>query len=69
MPEGCALIIDRLIEERRKRGMTQKELADAVKLSQAVIGRLESKRHVPQLDTLLKVAEALGCELELVSHI
>ena len=69
MPEGCALIIDRLIEERRKRGMTQKELADAVKLSQAVIGRLESKRHVPQLDTLLKVAGALGCELELVSHI
>lgn len=63
MPEKCTAIIDRLIEERRKRGMTQKELADAVKLPQATIGRLESKKHTPQLDTLLKIADALGCEI------
>ena len=42
--------------------MTQKELAEAASLTQSVIARLESKRAIPQLDTLMKVAEALGCD-------
>lgn len=66
MPEKCAALIDRLIEERHRQGMTQKELASAASLTQSVIARLESKKAMPQLDTLLKVAGALGCELEIV---
>ncbi len=66
MPEKCACIIDALIEQRRSQGMTQKELAQAASLTQSVIARLESKKATPQLDTLLKVADALGCELEIV---
>ncbi|MBR5460679.1 MAG: helix-turn-helix transcriptional regulator [Clostridia bacterium] len=67
MPEDCSRIIDRLIEERHNRGMTQKELAEATKLTQSVIARFESKKATPQLDTLLKVTQALECELEIVS--
>ncbi len=66
MPEKCSHIIDMLIEQRRSRGMTQKELAQATSLTQSVIARLERKKATPQLDTLLKVADALGCELEIV---
>ena len=66
MPENCSAIIDRLIERRRSQGMTQKDLAEAASLTQSVIARLESKRAIPQLDTLLKVVSALGCELEVV---
>lgn len=66
MPEKCAAIIDMLIERRHNQGMTQKELAEAASLTQSVIARLESKRAMPQLDTLIKVAEALGCDLKLV---
>ena len=66
MPENCAVIIDRLIEQRHHRGMTQKDLAKAANLTQPVIARLESKKAMPQLDTLLKVAAALGCNLEVV---
>ena len=66
MPESCAALIDRLTEERRREGMTQRELAKACGLTQSVIARLESKKTVPNLDTLLKVASALGCELEIV---
>lgn len=66
MPEKCAAIIDMLIERRHNQGMTQKELAEAAFLTQSVIARLESKRAMPQLDTLMKVAEALGCDLKLV---
>ena len=68
MPERCTQIIDRLIEERCKRGMTQRDLAEAVRLPQSAIGRLESKKHSPQLDTLVKVAAALGCEIAIVSN-
>ena len=60
-------IIDRLIEERHSRGMTQKELAQAANLTQSVIARLEKKKVIPQLDTLLKVAMALECDLKIVS--
>ena len=66
MPEKCAAIIDMLIERSHNQGMTQKELAEAASLTQSVIARLESKRAMPQLDTLMKVAEALGCDLKLV---
>lgn len=66
MPENCTAIIDRLIEERHNKGMTQKDLAKAASLTQSVIARLESKKATPQLDTLLRVAAALGCDLEVV---
>lgn len=66
MSEQCAAIIDTLIKCRHEQGMTQKELAEAASLTQSVIARLESKKAVPQLDTLIKVAEALGCDLKIV---
>lgn len=65
VPEKCAAIIDMLIERRRIQGMTQKELAKAASLTQSVIARLESKRAMPQLNTPMKVAEALECDLKL----
>ncbi len=66
MPENCANIIDMLIEQRHSHGMTQQDLAKAACLTQSAIARLESKRVVPQLDTLLKVAAALDCDLTVV---
>lgn len=66
MPENCAYIIDLLIEQRHNQGMTQKELAEAACLTQSVIARLESKKSMPQLNTLLKVANALNCEFAIV---
>lgn len=68
MPESCTLIIDKLIEERHKKGLTQKELAQATNLTQSVIARFESKKNTPQLDTLLKIATALGLSLTLISE-
>ena len=53
MSENCIAIIDRLIEERRNKGMTQNDLAKAACLTQSVIARLESKKTIPQLDTLM----------------
>ena len=66
MSESCNAIIDQLIAERHRQGKTQKQLAEDAQLTQSVIARLESKKAVPQLDTLLKVASALGCNLSII---
>ena len=66
MSESCTAIIDQLIAERRRQGKTQKQLAEDAHLTQSVIARLESKKAVPQLDTLLKVAAALDCNLAII---
>ncbi len=66
MPDMCVSIIDKLIHLRKEKGLTQRELAKAANLAQPAIARLESKSTTPKLDTLLKVAAALGCNLEVV---
>lgn len=66
MSESCTVIIDQLIAERHRQGKTQKQLAEDANLTQSVIARLESKKAVPQLDTLLKVAAALDCNLAII---
>ncbi len=67
MSENCASIIDILIERRKEKGMTQQELAKATQLTQSVIARMENKKTVPQLDTLLKIVAALDCNLKVIS--
>lgn len=69
MPDECIALIDRIVEERHRAGMTQQELAKAAGLTQPVIARLESKRARPQIDTLYRVLNALGCTLQVVSSI
>lgn len=66
MSDACSVIIDRLIEQRHSRGMTQAALSKAAGIAQPALARLESKKATPQLDTLLKVAAALDCSLEVV---
>lgn len=66
MSDNCTTLIDQLIAERHRQGKTQRELAQDAQLTQSVIARLESKKATPQLDTLLKVAAALGCNLAIV---
>lgn len=68
MPDSCVAIIDELIKRRKAKGLTQKELAKTANLAQSAIARFESKAATPQLDTLLKVATALECNLEIVPN-
>jgi len=66
MPDNCAAVIDELVAIRKERGLTQAQLAEAAALAQSAIARLERKAAIPQLDTLLKVAAALGCDIAVV---
>ena len=46
---------------RKERGLSQAELARQVGCSQAAICKLESGENNPSLETLVKLAQVLGC--------
>jgi ribosome-binding protein aMBF1 (putative translation factor) len=58
-----AQIADRVAERRKELGLSQAELADLVATTQSAIARLESGGRPPRIDTLLRIAQALDCEL------
>jgi transcriptional regulator with XRE-family HTH domain len=59
-----AKIADEVAEQRRTRGLSQQELADLCGTTQSAIARLEAGGRPPRIDTLLRIANALDCELD-----
>jgi DNA-binding XRE family transcriptional regulator len=58
------LAIARQVKQARQRKkLTQEQLAEKADTAQAVIARIE-KGKIPKLDLLNKVAQALGCRLD-----
>ncbi|MBA2462099.1 MAG: helix-turn-helix transcriptional regulator [Actinobacteria bacterium] len=55
---------ERIAEERARRGLSQRDLAELTGTTQSAVSRLEGGGRVPRLDTLLRVANALDCALE-----
>lgn len=58
-----AAIADQVVDQRRRRRLSQTELAELVGTTQSAIARLESGGRPPRIDTLQRIAEALDCEL------
>ena len=58
-----AQIADRVIERRTAMGFSQRELAELCGTTQSAIARLERGGRPPRIDTLLRIAEALQCDL------
>ena len=58
-----AALAARVAEQRRDRGLSQRELADLCGTTQSAIARVERGVRPPRLDTLLRIAGALDCEL------
>jgi transcriptional regulator with XRE-family HTH domain len=52
----------RLATIRKERGLTQRGLALAAGVSQALVAELESGKHPPSNASLAKIAQALGTE-------
>jgi ribosome-binding protein aMBF1 (putative translation factor) len=56
-------IAEQVADRRRALGLSQAELAELVATTQSAIARLESGGRPPRIDTLLRIANALDCEL------
>jgi len=60
-----AQIAEQVAERRRELGLSQAELAHVCGTTQSAIARLESGGRPPRIDTLLKLAHALDCDLHI----
>jgi ribosome-binding protein aMBF1 (putative translation factor) len=58
-----AQIAEQVVEQRRARGLSQQELAALCGTTQSAIARFERGGRPPKIDTLMRIAEALDCEL------
>ena len=67
MPDDYYIrVIDSIVEARKKKGLTQKELAAACGLTQSVIARIERKKSIPTVATLCKIVYALDSTIQIV---
>jgi DNA-binding XRE family transcriptional regulator len=58
-----AQIADKVSARRQELGLSQQQLARLVGTTQSSIARLERGGRPPRIDTLLKIADALECDL------
>lgn len=58
-------MVSDIVKRRKILGLTQDEVAKKAGLSQAQIARLENSSQIPRVDTLIKVAIALGMNIQL----
>ena len=61
------LSIDKLMDTiytlRKKKGLTQAQLADATGINRAMIGRMENKDYIPTVEQMQALGETLGFEV------
>jgi len=63
--EAAYKIARELVRLRKRRGLSQSEVARRAGLKQPAIARLESGAITPTLDTIQRVAQALGRQVEI----
>lgn len=62
------MIAEKIKAERLKRGLSQEELAKMANLSRSVIAKAETNWTTPQLDNLVKIADALEISLDVLAE-
>ena len=58
MPTGS-----KIKEIRKQKGLTQKQLGDLCGMADSAIRRYENGNANPKIETLQKIADALGCDI------
>ncbi len=56
-------IIVQLINRRLELGITQRQLAAKSEIKQPMIARIEKFESIPRIDTVVKLADALGLKI------
>jgi len=58
-------IIQKIIDARKSKKLTQAELSKKSGVRQPVIARMEKGVNSPQLNTLIKILNALDCKIKI----
>lgn len=61
-------LIEQIVLMRKHMKITQVELAKKANVSQQAISRLEKEKHIPKIDTLMKIVDGLGLKLTLTER-
>lgn len=61
-----AKLVAKIIIRRKDLGWTQAQLAEAAGLKQSAVARIEQVNSIPRIDTLQKLAKAVGMKIDLV---
>jgi transcriptional regulator with XRE-family HTH domain len=65
MPRTLPQIVgERVVLLRRRRGLTQPELAHRTKMGITTLNRIEKAHHVTSIDKLVALARELGCSAD-----
>lgn len=56
-------LIEQLVALRKKKKMTQTQLSKIANVSQQAISRLEKEKHLPNMDTLIRIVHGLDAKL------
>ena len=62
--EKTIKIINKIVESREALGLTQRDLAKKCGIQQPALARIESCKVIPKLNTIIKIAEAVGVKVE-----
>ena len=65
--EEIATIVSSMIERRTALGISQRTLAQRCGLPQSSVARIESFKTTPKIDTLLKLMQPLGLNLQVAA--
>ena len=63
--EKCQAFIKSMQDLREKKGMSKAELAEITGLKRPNIYRIETGIYKPNLETIMRIADALNADLEL----
>ena len=59
-------LVCNLIKLRKKRGLSQRKLAELADIDQPSIARIESGKHMPSLKMLVKLLNVMGYKVKFV---
>lgn len=60
------LLIDQLIKCRKQKKITQADISEATGIQRPNISRFESGKYNPTLDMIVRIADSIGLEVEIV---
>lgn len=58
-------VIEQFIAKRKERGMTQSDVSAVTGIQRPNISRLESGYYNPTIDMLVRLADSIGCEVNI----
>jgi len=61
-------LIEQIVRIRKLKKISQVELAKKACVSQQAVSRLEREKHIPKIDTLMKIVDGLGLKLTLTER-